>query len=300
MSVDPKYHPWDVIWGLWVEAASIHGWIYEKLYSPRGLNQSAEERMAVVKHLSEYTMGAQRKNAELKASSETAVRPEYIKFVLEGDEVVYWSLLTLIYRAAPKDPQESSPFNKDCINAARSALAAHQSCALKYRDDHEYMWTIYLHWTLLSCPFIPFLVVFCHAVTFLDEADMTRLEQFVLSLQPTKRASEAGIKMYRLCSMFHRVGKLYMDGRLRDRRDQQLRTQAWDPYMNALKIVPGLSQLDEWNTSSMDLNTNSMNGVELQNDPAALGDWFEGNQFIFGLLESDLSGLDFPGTGSGM
>ena len=70
---------------------------------------------------------------------------------MNANEVVYLSLLTLIYRAGPVSPSEGgSPFGEDCVAAARAALQAHHLCSTKYRENLEFAWGIYLSWYVIK------------------------------------------------------------------------------------------------------------------------------------------------------
>lgn len=66
-SSDLKYHAWGNVWSLWIETATLHGWVYEQLYSPKALTQSQQERLNVVTRLASHTNAVQQKNAQVKS-----------------------------------------------------------------------------------------------------------------------------------------------------------------------------------------------------------------------------------------
>jgi hypothetical protein len=75
------------------------------------------------------------------------VRTQHLNFVKQANDVVYFSLLTLIHRSIPNNEiGGSSPFSHECLAAARAALSAHHVCYENYKDQHKYIWTIYLQW----------------------------------------------------------------------------------------------------------------------------------------------------------
>lgn len=103
--------------------------------------------------------------------------------------------------------------------------------------------------------------------------------------------------------MFHRVGKIYVEERLQSFENVDVAANRWqtpDPYLNALRSVPGFPQLDDWSTmlqtgTQMGSPTEQASGdSRAMESSAELEQWFSGNQYIFGLLESDLSGITPP------
>lgn len=69
-----------------------------------------------------------------------------INFISETDDVLYQSLLTLIYRAMPIPEGSSSAFIPQCITSARSALQLHDNImALIKPLDSWYIHT-YFQW----------------------------------------------------------------------------------------------------------------------------------------------------------
>lgn len=66
--------------------------------------------------------------------------------MLKADEVVYLSLLTLIYRAMPPLAGSSSAFNQTCIDVARKALQSHQSCMEMIEPTDIFLLSAYINW----------------------------------------------------------------------------------------------------------------------------------------------------------
>lgn len=66
-------------------------------------------------------------------------------FYYISDDVLRLSLLTLIYRAAPRE-SGTSTFSGSCLDAARATLARHQDCmAVVDRCGGAYLST-YVNW----------------------------------------------------------------------------------------------------------------------------------------------------------
>lgn len=60
---------------------------------------------------------------------------------------------------------------------------------------------------LLYSSFTPFVIIFTHALASKDREDIHLLEQVLASLDSVSRMSEAGFRLYQLCSAFIRVTK---------------------------------------------------------------------------------------------
>jgi hypothetical protein len=60
--------PWSFVWCLWIEAATIHGWTFEQLYSPQAMGMSHQARLEAVQRLSNATIFAKEKNAKVRFS----------------------------------------------------------------------------------------------------------------------------------------------------------------------------------------------------------------------------------------
>lgn len=67
-----------------------------------------------------------------------------------SDEVLRLSLLTHVYRAAPKDPNSSATFKLDCIEAARATLDRHHDCMAVIHQDNDAYFAIYINWWVMS------------------------------------------------------------------------------------------------------------------------------------------------------
>ena len=68
-----------------------------------------------------------------------------------SDEVIYYTMLTMIYRGTPTPTNETYDANVECLCAARLALERHQTCAKIHKDSGDEMWSMYLQW-LASLP----------------------------------------------------------------------------------------------------------------------------------------------------
>lgn len=54
-----------------------------------------------------------------------AKRKPFLDFICAADEVVQFTIMTLIHRASPPKPDTIQPFTDECIEYARAALMHH-------------------------------------------------------------------------------------------------------------------------------------------------------------------------------
>ncbi|RYP67209.1 hypothetical protein DL771_007371 [Monosporascus sp. 5C6A] len=274
---------WRGIFNSWIKVAEIHGNIYEKLYSPAALAQPEPERVAAAWGLAEELniLVAQASLAAARYSQPgQADYDEYksLRMVLKSDEISFYSSLTLVYRALPPRPGSGSTFSSECIETAREAMRVHQHC-IRMVADSEYMTRAYIHWTILYAPFIPFIVLFCHIIESLNiDDDLSRLSEFIASLEGSRGASQAAEKLHRLCQVLYNVAVLYLEAK---HQAQAAVGSEIDMYLSTLGLMPadgggGIPAGVGGMVDTSGLGTSQ------------LGDWFWGNRQMMGLLEEDM------------
>ncbi|KAK2761610.1 hypothetical protein FQN54_001438 [Arachnomyces sp. PD_36] len=303
---EPRLQAWDSIHLYWIKLAEFHGLAYEQLYSPRALSESPDERAAKAKVLIDK-LGKHQKSLS-KIDTADSYCQEYLPVIFASCDTIYYSLLTIFYRAIPPAPSEgSSGFSIQCLQAARATLKAHYKCAQDYGEGNPYVWHGYLCWSLIHCPFAPFTVVFCNAIATSDLDDLQCLGDTVTTLQSSAEMSEGVGKLYRLCSVFYQVAKLYIESKMKAdnntlppsngpatetkfQPDTPMHAGGeFDPYLSALGLGPSVGSLGmpPQGDTTMEEYDPSM-GMET----ASLGNWFAGNLNMLGLLEADLTDLD--------
>ncbi|KKA22872.1 C6 transcription factor [Rasamsonia emersonii CBS 393.64] len=220
LSPDTRLSMWEVMYQHWIRIGRFQGRIYEELYSPQALSGSSAEMTRRAKSIISDMQMWYREILQIDPSR--AYNPAYYEAAITSCEIMYYSLLTLVYRTIPPGPTDSSTiFNNECIETARLALKAHQRNSERYKDSNSYIWHGYISWILMNCPFTPFLVLFCHAIATADTSDLRRLGEFVSSLQSAAEVAEAAEKFCRLCHVFHRVAELYISAKMRRLQEQQ-------------------------------------------------------------------------------
>ncbi|KAK2025540.1 fungal-specific transcription factor domain-containing protein [Colletotrichum zoysiae] len=227
---------------LWIKTAKCQGQIYEKLYSPDSIKQPYHVRQTriheLVSSLHEIEMRTQELIANHTQGSD-AGEESFSEFFLSSDSVLRLSLLTLVYRAAPRVEGSPTTFSPECVKAARAALEKHRECVAIMRKSQDVYFSTYIHWTVLFSPFIPFIVLFCQVIETQDREDLARLHSFVLFLQETGTMSDAASKMSRLFQVLYSVALRFVE--FRATTPQSRKTQAsaeMDAYLAALGFPP--------------------------------------------------------------
>ena len=78
------------------------------------------------------------------------IAPEHYLFdanemIYGSDEITYYALLCMIYRATPTSANSNYDPAIECIKYARAALDCHRRCTAAFKGQTE-VWTMYLHW----------------------------------------------------------------------------------------------------------------------------------------------------------
>lgn len=166
--------------GCWVKSARIMDLVYQRLYSPGALRHSDALRFEAVQQLlHEVEDGYCRTPSHTykkvipsyagiltircvsvkltwsqevaSAKSDQDKSDEYLdratKLIQMSDDITYYALLCMIYRATPTTAQSTYIPAIECIRCARAALDSHSKCAAMFKDQAE-LWAMYLHWSV--------------------------------------------------------------------------------------------------------------------------------------------------------
>ncbi|EER26066.1 Fungal specific transcription factor, putative [Coccidioides posadasii C735 delta SOWgp] len=295
---DPGLRPWRLLYQYWTEYSKIVGRVYELLFSARALCDSAAERSRKAQKLEEEIKDWRTTMARFEPGD--AYHAFFFGWMIPGADLSYYLLLTLVYRALPptQPPETPSGLSLLCVEAARRALQLHQHVMLTFRAKDTYVMKGYVDWTILQCPFVPFLVIFCHTISSGDLDDLKLLEEVATSLQAAGSLSEGAERLYRLCMVFYQVAKVYVDAKRQEAENTNTTSEyqpiaypgeQFDSYLNALGLGPSLAP--SMLRGHADIGNND--GVEVIPElfdvemAQSLEDWYLGNRHMMGLLESD-------------
>ncbi|KAK7973848.1 subtilisin-like serine protease [Apiospora arundinis] len=314
------------ILSLWVKHAEVQGRIYQRLYSPGALRQAESSRAAQVQLIIVDLQFLLRETQKLLDEAAARARggdrdSQMFALILKSDEVGYWSSAALAYRALPPSTNgggggggdsgsrggngnaKNRTFADECTDAARAAMRSHQECMDMMSDTS--LKVIYLHWTILYAPFIPFIVIFCQVIensgSETSQSDLRHLERFIQSLEAGCGISPAVEKLHRLSSVLYNVALLYAEAKAQQAWDQDMVPvgNEFDLYLSQLGIMPmdesGGAGDPNGGGAAGDMGNGGAGGGPGGNDVmrnVQLGDWFSGNNHILGLVEEDLSGFN--------
>ncbi|PKS09332.1 hypothetical protein jhhlp_003946 [Lomentospora prolificans] len=301
---------------LWVLCARVQGRIYELLYSPESVTQPDHVRKSRVETLTRelelVNIKTEEANIIWVQENEKTIGSQLLLFLSTSDDVLRLSLLTLVHRAAPREKASPTTFTQDCIKAARETLARHQDCMNVLEGANSTLFSIYIHWTLLYAPFIPFIVIFCHVIETQDREDLARLHAFNASMQSAPTVSEAAGKVYRLFQVLYSVALRYVEFRTSTPQPDQMEASAqMDAYLSALGF-PSSAPGEPVQASNFIAQPFGPGGVPggglgpgpvdaartgspmawLGNGAAQLDDWLYSNSQMIGMLQEP--GFNFP------
>ncbi|KAJ3459334.1 hypothetical protein MRS44_015407 [Fusarium solani] len=195
---------------------------------------------------------------------------------LQCDFVCQSSLLALILKAIPPGQYTDIPDN--CIGVARSTLDMHETCMEGMRRCKDPLLVRkYVNWALLNTPFVPFSILFAHAIEKLDMDDFARLERFAASLKLEAADTEPLTHPHRLYELLCKAGRLHISS---NTLSSQL-GDALDP--NMLATLASTEPMGIMTETGM-----AMQGPDYYGDYMLdLGGWYHDNQQLMSLLDED-------------
>jgi hypothetical protein len=204
---------WGSMFNSWFDFAQAQGDIYDQLYSARAQKASVEVKAELARKLAARLQKVQR--SFMFDDSQLGDEPfgDFLKEGLLSVEIVQYSTLCLVYRMIPPEapaPVHPLKFCDEAIETARKALTTHNKAwsILHTRSKDE--WRMFIHWTLLWCPFIPYIVLVGTVIADRNVEDLHLLEQCVHTLHSAAQLSASVSKLYRACRIFYQIAKIYL------------------------------------------------------------------------------------------
>lgn len=163
-------------------------------------------------------------------------------------------------------------------------------------------------------------MIFCNTIQNYDITDFDSLQGFVASLESCRTLSEGANKLYKMCHLFLKVAKLYLQAKQQDPAAQpqaytandpnyyttidgtQLDINAmssFNPYLSALGLMPN----DAWSSANFAGLSDGLNpylqgqdmGASAVPDLPGMGvsgggqnftqDWFSGSRYLMNMME---------------
>lgn len=277
--------------------------------SPAELSRRAREIAAECRSLETELTTTQNETLDyLKSINSSSLVDVFIK----GDQVQWFTTLTLVYQAIPAPEGSTSRFCDECLNTARGAMKAHQD-SMGSLHFGSYVESIYVHWwvlglipldsgdqtnsgpsrNLMLTPFAPFFVLFCHIVETLSADDLRILQEFVASVERLRDGSETIRKLCRVFQVYRDVAVVYIEAKSQHQEDQTMVPigDEFDMYLSQLGFMP-LDEQAMIQTAQPSASNPMPAGGSGSGQAAQMADWFSGSRNMFGLLEEDLSQID--------
>ncbi|CAI7608092.1 unnamed protein product [Penicillium crustosum] len=268
-----------------VNLAGLAGRIYEQLYSADALHVTEDTRTHRALELSQelhgYCAEAHDTNQLWIQSSGDEYEREQIHLISASDEVLRLSMLTLIYRAMPPEPNSGTTFGLDCITSARCALESHQAFIRGFgKQASSLLLSEYISW---------------------DKGDLSRMYAFLKSIECACQHSNAIAKYHHLFGVLYSVALRYTELGLPSSRMEEEQSQLLevDAHLSALGLQPHTTYLTAHHTEDVDSLMSSVQpSVEAieQNrttegnnwaEEPWLGRWFSFNQQMMGLFDDN-------------
>lgn len=144
ISEDPKRAPWDLAFVAFTNLAHLQGCLYEGLYSSAARNHTKEERCEVVSTLEAKLAQWHDNWLHINSSAGTVFDKGLLKETFEPMHIVYYSVLTMLYRGETMS-NSASEISARCFGAARQGLQAHLAYYPKIASS-GYKVSSYLLW----------------------------------------------------------------------------------------------------------------------------------------------------------
>ncbi|OJJ57176.1 hypothetical protein ASPSYDRAFT_134130 [Aspergillus sydowii CBS 593.65] len=209
-SADHRQHSWDLINLITVEFAAIQGKVYDQLYSVSATRTSEEEKLRRIHALSVDLMAVRNKLLEIDVSK--GLYADSLHGMTACADFIAYSVLTVIYRAQTR-AADAMAVSSECYEAASMALHSHLKCITYFRDRKAHKQAEYVNSILLYPSFTPFIIVFTHAITTTNTADLHLLQETVKSLELIKGVSRGSLHLHAICASFARAAQVLVDSR---------------------------------------------------------------------------------------
>jgi Fungal specific transcription factor domain len=193
----------------WLDYAQLQGDIYEQLFCATAQRQPQNVRTSRAHSLAARCRDLQTRFMELDFGDNLV--KEAIREAILSTDVVTYSMLTLIYRSIPA-PSDAHPltFAEECVDAARHALRLLTEAWKEIQPRDEDAWQLFVNWTIIFVPFVPFIVVFGNTIARSSRQDLALLEDAVRSIRGASQVAPAISKLRNACEKFCQIATAYL------------------------------------------------------------------------------------------
>ncbi|KAK1829713.1 fungal-specific transcription factor domain-containing protein [Podospora conica] len=299
---EPHRRPICALSTSWIRAAKLQGEIYERLYCPDAITQPENVRrsrvQALVRSSEEVEAFAASVVNDFEATCIEIAGEAFTRFFNTADKVIRLAMLCTILRAVPNPPGSSTTFSDECIAAARASLDEHHACMDINNANHLGLFATYMNWTILFCPFVPYITLFVNVIETLNRDDLSRLRAFLASISSSEQApeTEAVVKTRRLFQVLYNVALHYVENASRGKESAprsvtQAEPDGVDAYLATLGLcAQGVAdtqhqQREGYMAGEADesLTARGVNPMLWMSNGSQLEDWFYSNQQMMDL-----------------
>ena len=226
--------------------------------------------------------------------SNSAYLPAFFFLVYGAFDVVYYSVVTTMHRAATPSTT-SVEITSACYEAAKKGLQAHLHFfpAFKPYGDAEIL-ASYVAWVLLYASWTPLIVVFLHAIASSSNEDVRLLEETAESLEPLKELNEQSQQLYNLSKIFCKLARAFVDrnstfvGIYHPQEDMVVMPQS-EMNNRDFGFLGGPSMQFPSQNTGPDFHMPSFDGSEMDEMSMYFGNWLGGKEPVANLWAMDFS-----------
>ncbi|EMR72049.1 putative fungal specific transcription protein [Eutypa lata UCREL1] len=203
----------------WIDVALLQDRVYDDIYSPSALSLPEDVRIMRARNLAAEMQKTFEHGTPLERQWEASFREAIGSLAYDtfyySEKVSYLAVLTLIYRSIPPSPYSGSAFSEECISTAIQALEEHEKCISRLHDhQNDNVLSLYIEWALLSAPFVPFIVIFCHVIETSNTVYLSKLASLVDLLKvATPNLPGAYGKQCSIFTLMYEVACKYVEAR---------------------------------------------------------------------------------------
>ncbi|KAG5766780.1 hypothetical protein H9Q72_005152 [Fusarium xylarioides] len=259
----------------WIKMGMLYGRIYDEIFSPGALLQPSTQRDTRARELA-VELDCLFDSKDPVEESFMEEFPEYPDDPLPGlvrraDRISHLAIITLIYRGIKPSSNTGSAFCNECLSSAKQCLEEHREAFRYYKMPNLVLLSSTCNGklALLAAPFVPFIVLFCHAIETRDPSHLENLSAVVRALQILPRETpDVYGKQRRVFELMYSVACKYVS----EQGSSQHQHQRRRPFFGVLLAEAGVPMLGEtqMNPEMQNLHTEMEYGPDGQIDGLSL------------------------------
>ncbi|KAI1368129.1 hypothetical protein F5Y08DRAFT_326165 [Xylaria arbuscula] len=269
LSADIGHKPWDQWFHMAIRLAKAQGQIYDRLYSPAGLQMEVAERGREIDNLE---LALRRWRTDLEQIDGThANYPQIFSLSQAHWDIMYYSTLTSLLRATAT-PSNGGEISSRCFQAARLSLQSHLRSFSAYKSSEVLLDADFANWVLHNSSFTPFIVIFLHSIPTRSVSDLDLLDEVVRTLEGTRQAGRSFQQLYELCATFARLTRHLVEA-------AQPCGGAYDPDADTLQLPEAADNMQEGWLEALQTLDGVPDGSSHEHDfdiSAIFADWMNG------------------------